>query len=170
MTTIEQFLDDIVSLAIGELRNEPTPVYTFAFYHDHESGAVSVCVDTKANSAEAVLRSNRWSIKYFDEHIQAGELEDAQLFQANAGRNLSLGDFAKINISRMDLPEGFEPCDDLYLGMVRSVMRHQEAILELSHDPDTVLFCSSTSDAEVGITWPRNPSAEQADGSNQIQR
>jgi hypothetical protein len=166
MTAIDQFLGDAVGAALGELRDDPIPVYTFAFYHDHESGAVSICVDTIENSSEAILRSNDWSMKHFNEHIRSGELGDASLFQANTGRNLSLGDFAKMNLARTDLPDEIELNDDFYLGMVRSVMNRQEEILDLSEDRDRVLFCASTKDAEVGNVWSRIRSAEQGEDTN----
>jgi len=42
-------------------------VYTFALYHDHESAAVSVCVDTEANSRRVVAHTNRYNMKHFTE-------------------------------------------------------------------------------------------------------
>ena len=48
------------------------PVFTFAFYHDHESGAVSVCVDTKENSAKLVLSMNNYNMRHFFKAVAGG--------------------------------------------------------------------------------------------------
>src|SRR6516162_8644908 len=82
MTALSEFQSGIVKAALTELRKDPIPIHTFAFYHDHESGTVSVCVDTKESSMELVRSSNRWAMGHFAGHIQSGSWEDACLFQA----------------------------------------------------------------------------------------
>jgi hypothetical protein len=52
------FFEDVLTRAIAGVRAKKIPVYTFAFYHDHESAAVSVCVNTKSNSARVVASAN----------------------------------------------------------------------------------------------------------------
>lgn len=106
MSDVNGFLDGVLSAAMMELRANPVPIYTFAFYHDHESNAVSVCADTKASSLKLVRQSNQWSMKHFSQHVQNGSWEDACLFQANVGRSLSLGDFSHVNVARTILPPG----------------------------------------------------------------
>lgn len=91
------FFASVLNNAIAMLRTDAVPVFTFAFYHDHESGAVSVCVDTEANSNSQVRSTNRYNTKHFRTEIAGGDLAGASLWQANIGRNLSLGDFAKVN-------------------------------------------------------------------------
>src|SRR3982750_3530417 len=59
------FFVSVLRDAIAHPRAEAVPVYTFAFYHDHESGAVSVCVDTEASSARQVRATNRYNAKHF---------------------------------------------------------------------------------------------------------
>src|SRR5258708_2523137 len=96
---------EVLSNAIDEVRERGTPMYTFAFYHDHESAAVSVCVDTEENSRRSVAKSNAYGIKHFAQAIAAGDLKSAALWNANTGRSLSLGDFALVNVARANLDE-----------------------------------------------------------------
>ena len=149
-----------MKVAVLELRANPIPIHTFAFYHDHESGAVSVCVDTKESSLRLVRKSNEWSMKHFAEHVQDGSWEDACLFQANVGRGLSLGDFARVNLARTDLPLGTATDQSFYLAMARAVIAHQEDILRLAAEPKDVLFCCSSADSEVGLVWSALANAE----------
>src|SRR5207248_6539416 len=62
-----QLFDAVLSRAIREVRDRRIDVYTFAFYHDHESAAVSVCVDTEPSSARLVLSQNAYRIRQFAE-------------------------------------------------------------------------------------------------------
>src|SRR3712207_5236771 len=94
---------EVLSNAIEEVRERRTPVYTFALYHDHESAAVSVCVDTEENSLRPVAKSNAYGIKHFAKAVAAGDLKSAALWNANTGRSLSLGDFALVNVARVGL-------------------------------------------------------------------
>src|SRR5687767_4198389 len=99
----KSFFTGVVTAAIEVVRKQSVPVHTFAFYHDHESGAVSVCVDTEENSRRVVADSNRYAMKEFAKAIERGDLENAARWQANVGRNLSLGDFALVNVARTEL-------------------------------------------------------------------
>ena len=47
----------ILESALSEIEASGLPVFTFAMYHDHESGAVSVCADSEESSARAGGRS-----------------------------------------------------------------------------------------------------------------
>jgi hypothetical protein len=158
--TTDSFLKAALKAAIVQLRADPVPIHTFAFYHDHESGAVSVCVDTKESSREHLNRSNRWSMKHFAQHIQAGSWEDASLFQANVGRSLSLGDFARVNLARTRVPPSTVIDGAFYLAMARTVIARQQDILSLAPDPEDVLFCCSGAGAEVGMVWSALQNAE----------
>lgn len=149
---------EVLSNAIDEVRERGTPVYTFAFYHDHESAAVSVCVDTEANSRRFVTESNAYSIKHFAEAIAAGDLKSAVLWNANTGRNLSLGDFALVNVARANLDE-ITPGKGFHLAMVRALWERQQQVAELSPDPARLLFCCSSARAEVEYMWSLNPTA-----------
>ena len=44
MEIFENLIDEALSKVSG------LNIYTFAIYHDHESGFVSVCIDTEENS------------------------------------------------------------------------------------------------------------------------
>ena len=150
---MDEFLRNVLQRAIAELKEEKTLVYTFAFYHDHESGAVSVCADTLENSREAVENANSFNMKYFSEFLEEGDYEELELWQANIGRNLSLGDFAYVNIARYELPEGCEINEGFYLAMVRAVISVQEEVLGIAASREELIFCCSGADSEVALVW-----------------
>ena len=104
MKADRSLFDRVLAEAIAVVRREHVRVFTFAFYHDHESHAISVCVDTEESSKRLVASSNAYNQKYFWPAIEKGDLEDAALWTANIGRSLSLGDFAFVNLARTDLP------------------------------------------------------------------
>lgn len=166
MNEITEFLDGVVKAALVELRADPIPIYTFAFYYDHESAAVSVCADTKESSLASIRQSNKWSMDYFAQHIREGNWDDASLFQANVGRSLSLGDFTRVNVARTDLPTGFLIDESFYLSMARVVIANQHEILEFALDPEEIVFCCSSADSEVGLTWTVIKDAEQKFGAD----
>ena len=127
-------------------------IFTFALYHDHESGFVSVCIDTKENSEIQLAKSNTYSMKNFRKAIENGQPEQARLWQANVGRSLSLGDFQAVNVAELtindDLTNG-----DLYLDMVRAVQEKAPDILQQSTHKSSLVFCCSSADEEVGLVW-----------------
>ncbi|MBU6954448.1 hypothetical protein [Hahella sp. HN01] len=127
-------------------------IFTFAIYHDHESGFVSVCIDTKQNSENQLLESNKYSMKHFRRIIEEGSIEEAMFWQANIGRNLSLGNFAAINISEKEVA-GIIPDNSFYLDMVKAIQNKEDLILQKSTHGSSLLFCCSTEDEEVGLTW-----------------
>lgn len=142
----------VLETALAEVRAAGVSVFTFALYHDHESSAVSVCVDTEDNSWRAVEASNRYSAMHFQQAIAQGDLPQAALWQASTGRNLSLGDFLLVNLARTNLGE--VPADDqFYLKMVQAVMANQLAIAALSTHPARLLLACSGRDSEVALVW-----------------
>jgi hypothetical protein len=152
MKDVRPLFDRVLSEAITAIRREGVRIHTFAFYHDHESDAVSVCVDTEESSKRLVVSSNAYNQKYFWPAVEKGDLEDAALWTANIGRSLSLGDFALVNLARTDLPPGPRP-KDFYLEMVRALHAKEEEIVGLASSPESLLFCASGPNAEVGLTW-----------------
>lgn len=155
MSALSKLLSDVITAALTELSKDPIPIHTFAFYHDHESGIVSVCVDTKESSTKLVRSSNQWSMGYFAEHVKNGSWTDACLFQANIGRSFSLGDFARVNLAETDLDGDTATDESFYIEMARAVIAHQKEILALAPEPDDVVFCCSSADSEVGLIWSR---------------
>ncbi|MCF6442127.1 hypothetical protein L1077_22120 [Pseudoalteromonas luteoviolacea] len=129
-------------------------IYTFAIYYEHESGFVSICIDTEENSKVRLAESNKYSMKYFRQSIIEGDLEQALLWQANIGRNLSLGDFTAINIVEKYIED---ECVDsrFYLDMVNAIESKADKILKQSSHGGSLLFCCSTAEEEVGLTWVR---------------
>jgi hypothetical protein len=152
MGVAESLLSGVLDNAISELRRDPIALYTFAFYFDHESLAVSVCADTADNSKRVVEKMNRPNNKYFTRAVQSGDLVEAALWQANTGRSLSLGDFSRVNIARRDLND-IDLGADFHLLMVRALLDRTADILKLATDPTTLLFACSTADDEVGLVW-----------------
>jgi WD40 repeat protein len=158
METGDDFLakalfEDVLTRAIADVRERKTPVYTFAFYHDHESSAVSVCVDTKENSRRVVSKINTFNMEYFKKAVTAGDLKTAIRWKANTGRSLALGDFAENNLARTSHRNEVTPGKDFYLDMVRALITHQREIAALAPNPDELLFCCSSADDEVGFLW-----------------
>lgn len=144
--------NDVLSRAIPEVRAAGIDVFTFAFYHDHESAAVSICVDTEANSVRAIRSSSAFKAKHFVDAVEAGNLRKAAAFKANVGWSLSLGDFEMVNVARTDT--GSVPVDDhFYLQMIRAVRAHEQEIVSMTSDVERLLFCTSSAEWEVGFMW-----------------
>ena len=142
----------VLDTALAELRAAGIDVFSFALYHDHESRAVSVCVDTEANSWRAVDESNRYSAAHFQEAIAQGDLQQAALWQANAGRNLSLGDFLLVKLARTSLDD--VPVDEqFHLQMAQALIANQQAIAALASKPARLLLACSGRDSEVALVW-----------------
>lgn len=146
LPNFEKLIDEAVLKADG------IDIYTFAIYHDHESGFVSVCIDTEENSDVQVSESNKYSMKHFRRIIGEGDIDGAMLWQANVGRNLSLGDFQAANITEIELTS-LEVDDSFYLAAVNALQNKAGVILQHSSHGQSLLFCCSTANEEVGLTW-----------------
>jgi len=152
LTDLQNTADRVIRAAIDQATKDSFCIYTFALYFDHESPALSVCMDTKENSLQQVSQQNAYSAKYFQKFIGAEDLEQAALWQANVGRNLSLGDFARVNVSRADVAHDELSASDC-LGLIQRVMAHEGAIRELAETPDELVFCCTSPTDEVGFVW-----------------
>jgi hypothetical protein len=151
-------LAKVLQDALQEVRQKAIPVYTFALYHDHESGAVSVCVDTQENSRRTVVQMNCYNMKYFMGAVRDKDLKTASLWQANTGRSLSLGDFTLVNSARVSLGS-IKTDATFYLTMVEAMVDVQSEIAELSPDPERLVFACSGPDDEVAYVWSLPSSA-----------
>lgn len=127
-------------------------IYTFALYHDHESHVATVCIDTVESSNRLVMSSNEYSNKYFSKAIEARDLSNATLWNANGGRSFSLGDFALVNASEINVPRK-PKTPDFYLDMVHSIEEMRDLIQMQSTHGRSLLFCCSTEGSEVGLVW-----------------
>lgn len=147
----------MVDRALAEVRSRSIRIYTFAFYHDHESAAVSVCVDTRDNSERVVRGINAYNSRHFRKAVDAGDFKMAALWQANTGRSLSLGDFTAVNLARTEMPEDLSGPD--YGAMVRAVVVRHEEIRAQSLDPSLTLLACSGPEEEVALVWslPESP-------------
>lgn len=152
METASELFERVLNAAITQIKAKAVPVFTFAFYHDHESSAVSVCVDTEENSKRFVRSSNRRCMRHFFEKIAEGDLDAARLWQANIGRNLSLGDFALVNVARTDLG-GVRVGKQFHLSMARALIAVQRQIAALAPEPERLVLACSSADDEVGLAW-----------------
>lgn len=120
------FIDGVLADAIERVRTVGVSVYTFALYFDHESPAISVCVDTIEKSQATVASINAYNSKYFHKAISSGDLKGAALWQSNIGRSLSLGDFHLVNVGRLDLDAGFKPSPEFsWPWFRRSLLRNR---------------------------------------------
>jgi hypothetical protein len=150
---MKEIFNNLVDKSIFELAKIKIDVYTYAFYHDHESFAVSICVDTKENSIKSLLSQNEFTLTQFDKLIQEKDLKMASLFKYNTSRNFSLGDFKCVNMCRTDIRKGTAIDDQFYIDMVETINNHKEEIKKLSSEPEDVVFCCSTESDEVGLIW-----------------
>lgn len=144
--------NSVLRAALNEMKEKAVPVFTFAFYHDHESGAVSVCVDTEESSDNTVRSMNSYNVRHFLKAVERGDLKSASLWQANIGRSLSLGDFSFINIARTDIGE-INVNEQFYVSMVKALVAVQEEVAILANSPERLVFACSGKDDEVAYVW-----------------
>ena len=155
---LEEQIKRIVENAISFASERQINVYTFSLYLDHESRAVSVCIDTYDNSKNTVTRQNLCNSSYFRRFVNEGNIESAVLWCANPGRNLSLGDYSYVNVAREDLlvnKSDNEICEI----MLKTLISCEEAISKLSNEPEELLVSCSTADDELGLIWTINNAA-----------
>lgn len=157
--TATEFLSDVVQRAILQVQSKGFRIYTFALYFDHESAAVSVCTDTTKKSCRTVRSINEFNMKHFAKEVARGDYKTLFHWQANAGRSLSLGDFALVNAARTAVPDDLVVDIEFYLSMVRVLLGFQAAILDLAECRENLLFCSSGPDSEVALVWSEIKSA-----------
>jgi len=150
--SVAELFASVLQSALAEVRQKSIPVYTFALYHDHESHAVSVCVDTEENSARCVASMNRYNMKYFMQAIADNDLKSASLWQANIGRSLSLGDFVLVNCARTDLGKT-KATSAFYLTMIEALVAVQSEVVDLSPNPERLVLASSGPNDEVAYVW-----------------
>jgi hypothetical protein len=143
---------EVLSHAIIQIRERALPVYTFALYFDHESEAISVCVDTEENSARTVLSMNAYNTKHFHRAVSDGDLKMAKLWQASLGRSLSLGDFALVNAGRTELP-GVEQDELLFATMLNALVAAELEVSKLAPAPRKLIFACSGVANEVEYVW-----------------
>lgn len=151
-TELDTFLSAVLDQAITALNKARADVYTFAFCHDRERGVVFVSADSEANSRRAVREINRASMKQFAKAVRKRDLDEALVWQASIGRNLSVSEFEWAHITRRPLGK-HKHAPTLHEAMLLSALEHAPKIIALSSDPETLLFTCSTPDEEVGLIW-----------------
>lgn len=147
------FIEKIIDQALSESECKQIPIYTFALYFDHESLALSACIDTEENSKATVARINTYNRKYFFQAVASGDLKGASLWLANAGRSLSLGDFHMVNMAREELPAGVSPNQEFFVSVVQTLVISERKIAAQAESPQSLLLCSSGMSGEVEYWW-----------------
>ena len=147
---MEPIIAEVIDRALREIREAKVPVHTFALYYDHESPALSVCVDTAENSARVVRGINSFNRPHFASAARCGNLKSASLWCANIGRNLSLGDFTRVNVARTEVPRANE---SFFRAMLTGLLAKEAAIEALAVDRSALLICCSGPNDEVEFLW-----------------
>ncbi len=147
------FFEDMITEALSKVREKSIDIFTFAFYHDHESACVSICIDTEESSVKTIKSSNEFSRIYFYENLIKGDLDSLGLFNFQTGRSFSLGDYAYCNIIYKSLPAEYMSSNKMYLEMIQAINLNKENILKCSSKPENVFYCCSSENNEVEYIW-----------------
>lgn len=78
-------MDNTIDQGLAEAARRDLAIHTFALYYDHESPAISVCIDTAESSRRKVADINAYNRKYFEEAVAAGDLKTAALCRPISG-------------------------------------------------------------------------------------
>lgn len=148
-TTFDKVIDDALQI----LFEKGTDVFTFALYYDHESFAVSVCADTRGNSLAVARQMNDFAAARFRAAIASKDLDQAGNWARVAERSYALGNFSfgSLGWKAIKAPKNSAP---FYLAMVKALQRNAPKIASLSRNPESLVFCCSSKNSEVGFTWP----------------
>lgn len=154
MSKIKVFLQAVLDQALAEFekKNNTVSLYTLAFYHDHESKAVSICIDTEENSKMKLVQENKYNMEYFQEALEEKDLAAIASWNANIERNSSIGDFAFINLAYTPLT-ALKGGKQLYLSMIQVVLDNEERIAMLTNEKDKLAFFCSGPNYEVEYKW-----------------
>jgi hypothetical protein len=143
---------DVIKKALHESASIGIPIHTFALYYDHESPALSVCIDTVEASREQAHRFNSWAYKYFHDSVIDGELQGAAKWQANGGRNMDVGGFAYINLQRQDFLRK-QGGKRFYQGLLKALLSQQHLVAEQAPSRSDLILCCTGPNYEVEFVW-----------------
>lgn len=152
MSVYDPTFDRIIDKALNTLFDKKADIFTFALYYDQENCSVEVCADTADNSKRAVRGSNAFRRQQFFAAIEEGDLARTASWNCNTGRSFSLGDFEYrcLGWEAIRAPNNSAP---FYGAMVQALIRNSERIAALTRNPEQLVFCSSTKNSEVGLSW-----------------
>lgn len=152
MSVYDKEFDRIIDKALNLLFSKKADIYTFAFYYDHESHALSIEVDTKPNSDKEIYKQRKFSNEVFLKAIEAKDLKKAARWSDLRDRNYSLGDFQYKALAweAAKAPNNSAP---FFLAMVHAVRRNSKKISALSSHGQNLVFICSSKDSEVGYVW-----------------
>jgi len=145
--------DEMIEEALKICEQKNINIYTFCFYHDHESKAFSICIDTEEKSKITILQSNEFTKKYFHEELKTGNLEGLKNWCFQHGRSFSLGDFRYCNIVYKKIGTNSEIVKENYIEMINSIEKYKEKIKNYSINPDNIFFACSSENNEVEYIW-----------------
>jgi len=152
VTSMKDEFKKIIYEGLRKAKTRGLNIYTFGLYHDHESHLVTVCIDTIESSSKSVRSSNAFTKQQFKRAVDEGNIRSAASWAANAGRSFSLGDFALVNASVIDVPRKPET-PKLYFDMVKAIEEMRDLIELQSSHGSNLFFCCSTENEEVGLIW-----------------
>ena len=152
MSVYDTTFDQIIGDALHILFEKGTDIFTFALYYDHESHTVSVCADTRGNSLAMARQMNEFSAARFRDALAAKDLDQAGNWARVAERSYALGDFSFVSLGwqKIKAPSNSAP---FFLAMIRALQRNAPKIAALSRYPESLVFCCSSKNSEVGFTW-----------------
>lgn len=156
-TPINILIDEVITDALCALSRLQTPetgdVWTLALHCSPFRQTLSLSADTRRNSDEVVARMNSFSRIHFKQEIEDGNFASAQIWQANAGRNMGLSDFALPDVATRPLPDSLIRGAAFYLALTEGMMRHQTTLLDCCAADAPVIFATTTPDEELGMVW-----------------
>lgn len=153
MSVIEPIVEKVISNALMEARRKDVVIHTFALYYDHETPAVSVCIDTEENSKAQAIRTNAFARQRFMQAVAEGDLEHAARWHGNSDRSFALGSFHMVNVARVDLSRNFTPTKAFFLMLVKSLMAAEPAVVAQARLPSSLRLCCTGANDEVQFIW-----------------
>ncbi|QHT71103.1 hypothetical protein GXP67_32840 [Rhodocytophaga rosea] len=85
----------LVDEAILKIKTEHPSyiIYTASIWTDAESAASAVNFDSEESSIQKVAKSNEWNKKHYERLLNEGNIDQAQLYLPEEGRNTNPADF-----------------------------------------------------------------------------
>lgn len=142
-----------LSLGVIEARRKDVVIHTLALYYDHETPAVSVCIDTEENSEAQAVSVSAYSRQRFTEAVAEGDLERAARWHGSSDRSFALGNFHMVNVARMELSREFTPTKAFFLMLVKSLVAAEPAVVAQAKMPSSLILCCTGADDEVQFIW-----------------
>jgi hypothetical protein len=148
---MKEIVQGVVRNALSEAKAKGVDIFTFALYYDHESPAISACIDTEESSLVQVRRRKEYSREYFIQAVSEGDLEEAATWCSNDGHSLEVGSFTLVNVARTELDKRLNKRS--FLTILKVLLALQSEIAQQTRAKDKLLICSSGPNYEVEFFW-----------------